>query len=103
MATFSIFTLFVALRLFLLVSSAPATGTVAAPRAAAGSTYWLASITRQGTVAYGGSSDYKVFRNVKDFGAKGDGMFCPLSHSVQELTRSSRNHRRHCCHKLCYY
>jgi glucan 1,3-beta-glucosidase len=75
MATFSIFTLFVALRLFLLVSSAPTTGTAAT---AAGSTYWLASITRQGTVPYGGSSGYQIFRNVQDFGAKGDGMLSPF-------------------------
>lgn len=68
MATFSIFTLFVALRLFLLVSAAPA-----ASKAAADSSYWVASITRQGTVAYGGAADYQVFRNVQDFGAKGDG------------------------------
>lgn len=32
--------------------------------------YWLASIKRQGTVAFG-PSPYSVFRNVKDFGAKG--------------------------------
>ena len=73
MATFSIFTLFMALRLFLLVSSAPTTGTTAASNAAADSSYWVSSITRQGTVAYG-AADYKVFRNVQDYGAKGDGM-----------------------------
>lgn len=93
MATFSIFTLFVALRFFLLVSCAPTTGTVAAPRAAADSTYWLASITRQGTVAYGSSSDYQIFRNVQDFGAKGDGILTSLSHSLQVLTRRSRIYR----------
>ncbi|RKK07475.1 Glucan 1,3-beta-glucosidase [Fusarium oxysporum f. sp. cepae] len=37
------------------------------------SSWWLATIERQGKVAYGGSADYKVFRNVKDYGAKGDG------------------------------
>ena len=73
MATFSILTLFVALRLFLLVSSAPAPIPVPATSdTAASSTYWLASITRQGTVAFGDSS-YQIFRNVMDFGAKGDG------------------------------
>jgi glucan 1,3-beta-glucosidase len=78
MATFSILTLFVALRLFLLVSGAPAP--VPAPAdsvAAADSTYWLASIARQGTVAFG-TSGYQVFRNVKDFGAKGDGRSFPF-------------------------
>ncbi|KAB2571664.1 Glucan 1,3-beta-glucosidase [Lasiodiplodia theobromae] len=40
--------------------------------AAAASSYWLADIKRQGTVAYG-NSDFKIFRNVKDYGATGDG------------------------------
>lgn len=77
MATFSFFNLFVALCLSLLISAAPATG--ASKAVAADSTYWLGSIARQGTVAYGGSSDYKVFRNVKDYGAKGDGMLLTCS------------------------
>ncbi|RHZ62315.1 exo-beta-1,3-glucanase Exg0 [Aspergillus thermomutatus] len=37
------------------------------------SSYWVANIKRQGVVAFGNSSDYQVYRNVKDFGAKGDG------------------------------
>ncbi|PQE18638.1 Glucan 13-beta-glucosidase protein [Rutstroemia sp. NJR-2017a BVV2] len=76
MASFSILTLLVALRLFFIVSGAPApvpvpqtTGTATAGTS---SSYWLASIKRQGTVAYGESS-FQIFRNVKDFGAKGDG------------------------------
>lgn len=86
MANFSILTLLVALRLFLLVSSAPTTGTAAvSDAAAASSSYWLASITRQGTVPFGGSSGYQVFRNVMDFGAKGDGTPSPFLYS------SSRN------------
>ncbi|OOQ90434.1 exo-beta-1,3-glucanase Exg0 [Penicillium brasilianum] len=39
----------------------------------AASSYWVGTITRQGTVPFGNSSDYQVFRNVKDFGATGDG------------------------------
>ncbi|POS83598.1 Pectin lyase-like protein [Erysiphe pulchra] len=35
-------------------------------------TWWLSQIARKGTVAYG-SPGYQVYRNVKDFGAKGDG------------------------------
>jgi glucan 1,3-beta-glucosidase len=70
MSTFSIYSLFMALCLSLLVSSAP----VPADSAVAASGYWLSSITRQGTVAFGGSG-FQVFRNVKDFGAKGDGMY----------------------------
>ena len=62
-----------ALRLFSLVSTAPtpAPETEAAV-AARGSSYWVSSIERRGTVPYGDSS-FQVFRNVKDFGAKGDG------------------------------
>lgn len=37
---------------------------------AAPSSYWLSDIKRQGTVAFG-DSNFQVFRNVKDFGAKG--------------------------------
>lgn len=42
------------------------------PRAGGSSSnYWLAKIDRQGVVPFGNSTDYKVFRNVKDYGAKG--------------------------------
>ncbi|KAJ6012232.1 hypothetical protein N7522_002587 [Penicillium canescens] len=37
------------------------------------STFWLESISHQGVSAFG-ASGYQVFRNVKDFGAKGDGV-----------------------------
>jgi glucan 1,3-beta-glucosidase len=60
--------------LALFVTSAPA-APVAAPADAAPvgySSYWLASIKRQGTVAFG-NSDFQIYRNVRDFGAKGDG------------------------------
>lgn len=33
-------------------------------------TYWVEDIQRQGTVAFG-NGDVKIFRNVKDYGAKG--------------------------------
>jgi len=36
------------------------------------STYWLSRIQRQGAVAFGDPS-FKVYRNVQDYGAKGDG------------------------------
>lgn len=36
------------------------------------SSYWVSTIKRQGTVPFGNSSNYQVFRNVKDFGAKGE-------------------------------
>ena len=37
------------------------------------SSWWMADIQRQGTVAYGGGTGYTVFRNVMDYGATGDG------------------------------
>lgn len=40
---------------------------------AADSSYWMSNIKRQGVAAFSTKSGYKVFRNVKDFGAKGDG------------------------------
>ncbi|KZZ91766.1 glucan 1,3-beta-glucosidase GLUC78 precursor [Moelleriella libera RCEF 2490] len=65
-----------ALRLFSLPAvAAPQSGLDAqqgtTPVHAAGS-WWLSSIQRQGKPAFGGQ-DYKVFRNVKDYGARGDG------------------------------
>lgn len=75
MVSLSIFTLLATLRLFLLVSGAPAPNALPAPAAndaAASSSYWVANIKRQGAVAFGDSS-YTVFRNVADYGAKGDG------------------------------
>ncbi|KAK1759848.1 hypothetical protein QBC47DRAFT_292345 [Echria macrotheca] len=35
--------------------------------------YWLGTIKHQGLAPYSGNSTYQVFRNVKDYGAKGDG------------------------------
>ena len=39
-----------------------------------GAPFWLEQIKHQGTAAFNTNSTYKVFRNVKDFGAKGDGV-----------------------------
>ncbi|KZV61321.1 glycoside hydrolase family 55 protein [Peniophora sp. CONT] len=44
-----------------------------AGKAAPGEPYWLQNITHQGTAPYA-ASNYTVFRNVKDFGAVGDGL-----------------------------
>ncbi|PYH83679.1 pectin lyase-like protein [Aspergillus uvarum CBS 121591] len=58
-----------------LVSAVPMKGDLEArgELKARDSTYWVADITRQGTVPFGNSSSYQIFRNVKDFGATGDG------------------------------
>ncbi|KAM7195859.1 pectin lyase-like protein [Rhypophila sp. PSN 637] len=42
-----------------------------APRAVG--TFWMEGIARKGTVAWGNDPSYKVFRNVRDYGAVGDG------------------------------
>ncbi|KAF2271851.1 exo-beta-1,3-glucanase [Westerdykella ornata] len=42
-----------------------------APSPATG--YWLADIKHQGVAAFNNDKGFKVFRNVKDYGAKGDG------------------------------
>lgn len=38
--------------------------------------YWLEKIQHRGFSPYG-NADYQVFRNVKNFGAKGDGSMTP--------------------------
>ncbi len=44
--------------------------------------YWVGSIQRQGKVAFGSDASYSVFRNVKDFGAKGEFLFWSLDYFV---------------------
>lgn len=36
--------------------------------------YWMANLDNLGTQPFGNDASYKVFRNVKDYGAKGDGV-----------------------------
>lgn len=83
MVTFSAAALFVTLRVLLLSVSISPVEAVPLPStntntttpnkvASTSSSYWVANIKRQGTVAFGDSS-YKVFRNVQDYGATGDG------------------------------
>ena len=75
MLTISSVTLFVALR-FLLLLTTPTSPVGAVPldqaqsHASTSSSYWLSDIKRQGKVAYG-DSNFQIFRNVMDFGAKG--------------------------------
>lgn len=79
MVAFSSITLFAALRLGLLlfapsppVGAAPVAPFANSTTSIEASSYWLSSIQRQGTVAFGDSS-FKIYRNVRDYGAKGDG------------------------------
>jgi polygalacturonase len=44
------------------------------PGAAASDPFWLESMPHLGTAPYATAANYKVFRNVKDYGAKGDGV-----------------------------
>lgn len=49
------------------------TKTLGAGTASASAPFWLQSIKHQGISAYNSApSSYNVFRNVKDFGAKGE-------------------------------
>ncbi|KAI9739279.1 MAG: hypothetical protein M1834_007492 [Cirrosporium novae-zelandiae] len=88
MAGFSTITLLLTWRLLLLgwssssVHGAPIAGPALSVSAsvsvstssASSSSYWVANIDRQGTVAFNSNStDYEIFRNVKDYGAVGDG------------------------------
>ncbi|KAI5210403.1 glycoside hydrolase family 55 protein [Aureobasidium subglaciale] len=43
-------------------------------RYGSGAPYWMSEITRQGKVVYGSNSSYVAWRNVMDYGAKGDGI-----------------------------
>ncbi|EIN07518.1 exo-beta-1,3-glucanase [Punctularia strigosozonata HHB-11173 SS5] len=54
-------------------ASAACSGSLGSGTAAASDPFWLESITHQGVAPNSGVSGYTVFRNVKDFGAKGDG------------------------------
>jgi hypothetical protein len=65
-----------------------------APRA---NSYWMENIAHNGTFpeSWGGASDYKVFRNVKDYGAVGDGVavspVCIIVCMCVILTYTGRN------------
>ena len=56
--------------------------------------YWLADIAHQGTAAFNSNpSAYKVFRNVKDYGAAGNERQAPL---ISGKNRAEIIHRRRC-------
>lgn len=77
MKSFSKWALFLVLQLSLLLVPSSLAGAVPKRQPStldkrAGSSYWVSTIKRQGTSAFNGNS-YQIFRNVMDFGAKGDG------------------------------
>ncbi|KAJ5385529.1 hypothetical protein N7517_003440 [Penicillium concentricum] len=55
------------------VPVSPVTNVLATTEKRAASSYWVANVERQGIVPFAKTPDYKIFRNVKDYGAKGDG------------------------------
>jgi glucan 1,3-beta-glucosidase len=70
MASFNVLLLLqLFLALFLPVLAVPKPQAATSP--ASSSSYWVSTIPRQGTVAYGNDSNYQIFRNVMTFGAKG--------------------------------
>lgn len=77
MVAFSTGALLLALRVLITASpssAAPVAAPVPQASPVATSDYWFASIKRQGVAPYNPNKDaYKVFRNVMDYGAKGDG------------------------------
>ncbi|KAL2123511.1 hypothetical protein VTJ04DRAFT_3966 [Mycothermus thermophilus] len=66
-----IFSKLTSLLLLAVGLSAPA---LAAPTPRQETGWWLASIPRQGRPAFNPDPNYKVFRNVRDYGARGDGV-----------------------------
>lgn len=55
------------------VAPGAAIPTASALETRADSSYWLPNMSGQETAVFAGDSSYKVFRNVMDYGAKGDG------------------------------
>ena len=69
MARVAVFYLFAFFSMLSLFSAAPTSDSLSTRNNA----YWVSTIQRQGKVAYG-DPNHKIFRNVKEFGAKGDGV-----------------------------
>ncbi|KAH9219718.1 pectate lyase superfamily protein-domain-containing protein [Leptodontidium sp. 2 PMI_412] len=70
-------------------------GNVTKRAVAATGTYWMGSLSRKGTVPWGNDPSYKVFRNVLDYGAVGDG----ITDDTKAITRAMSNGTR--CGEKC--
>ena len=53
--------------------------------AKASCSFWMEDVAHQGKAAFNGGASYRVFRNVKDYGAKGEYMCRPRA--LVKLTR----------------
>jgi glucan 1,3-beta-glucosidase len=93
MVAFSAGALLLTLRVFLSATpstAAPLAQAPAAPQAGA-SSYWFANIQRKGQAPFNPTpTTYKVFRNVKDFGALGDGAKDDTDAINKAITEGSR-------------
>lgn len=70
-----LFLVLVASATTVLAQGASCTSPIGSGTASAGDPFWLESIKHQGIAAFNPNpGSYQVFRNVKDFGAKGDGV-----------------------------
>lgn len=102
MLTISALTLFITLRIFLiLVASTSQVEAVPFNALTNGSTtptstYWLSSIKRQGTVAFG-DTEFKIFRNVKDYGAAGMSFCYFLQSSFYHINCPLSNNKSNLC------
>lgn len=71
-----------------------AAGNVTKRAVAASGSFWMGSLARKGTVPWGNDAGYKVFRNVLDYGAVGDGVTVSIPRRLICLpTVSDRLHR----------
>jgi hypothetical protein len=71
MVAFGVSALLLTLRVFLSITASSAAPVAQTRQASTG--YWLADIDHKGQVPFGNNTEFKIWRNVKDYGAVGDG------------------------------